>query len=156
MYVLDTDVFSLTSPTSGFVAPEAEAWRRWVRRNEGALYFSVATIMEVRFGIEKSMAKGATKKAARLRLWLNVAETVHRNRIIPVTIEIAHRAGELLYRAVAAGMASSPEDAIIAATADVNGFTVLSRNAGDMKALYANWSNPLKAIPPDAPPAHAR
>jgi predicted nucleic acid-binding protein len=98
MYVLDTDVFSLTSPTSGFVAPEAEAWRRWVRRNEHALYFNVATIMEVRFGIEKSLAKSATKKAARLRLWLAAAETVHRGHILPVTIEFAHRAGELLYR----------------------------------------------------------
>jgi predicted nucleic acid-binding protein len=156
MYVLDTDVFSLTSPTSGLVAPRAEAWRDWVRRNEGVLYFSVATIMEVRFGIEKSMAKGATKKAARLQLWLSAAETVHRNRIFPVTIEIAHRAGELLYRAVAAGMAPGAEDAIIAATADLNGFAVLSRNAGDMKALSANWSNPLDLIPPDASPAHAR
>ena len=151
MYVLDTDVFSLTSPTSGLVAPEAEAWSRWVRRNEHALYFSVATIMEVRFGIEKTLAKGATKKAARLRLWLAAAETVHRGHILPVTIEIAHRAGELLYRAVAVGMAPSAEDAIIAATASVNGFTVLSRNVRDMKALYANWSNPLEVIPPDSP-----
>jgi predicted nucleic acid-binding protein len=125
----------------------AEAWRRWVRRNEHALYFSVATIMEVRFGIEKFSAKGATKKAARLRLWLAAAETVHRGHILPVTIEIAHRAGELLYRAVAVGMAPSAEDAIIAATASVNG----SRNVRDMKALYANWSNPLKVIPPDSP-----
>ena len=107
--------------------------------------------MEVRFGIEKTLAKGATKKAARLRLWLAAAETVHRGHILPVTIEIAHRAGELLYRAVAVGMAPSAEDAIIAATASVNGFTVLSRNVRDMKALYANWSNPLEVIPPDSP-----
>ena len=107
--------------------------------------------MEVRFGIKKSLAKGATKKAARLRLSLAAAETVHRGHILPVTIEFAHRAGELLYRAVAAGMAPSAEDAIIAATASVNGFTVLSRNVRDMKALYANWSNPLEVIPPDFP-----
>jgi hypothetical protein len=93
----------------------------------------------------------ATKKAARLRLWLAAAETVHRGHILRVTIEIAHRAGELLYRAVAVGMAPSAEDAIIAATASVNGFTVLSRNVRDMKALYANWSNPLEVIPPDSP-----
>jgi predicted nucleic acid-binding protein len=86
MYVLDTDVFSITSPTSGFSAPEAEAWRLWVKRNQDGMYFSVVTIIEVRFGIEKSGAKGATKKAERLRKWLAAAETVHRNRIIPVTI----------------------------------------------------------------------
>ncbi len=152
MYILDTDVFSITSPTSGFGAPAAEAWRLWVERNQERLYFSVVTIMEVRFGVEKSAAKGATKKAEHLRKWLAAAETVHRNRIIPVTIEIAHRAGELLYGAVAAGMAPSAEDAIIAATADVKGFTVLSRNAKDMTALKANWSNPLDAPPPNVAP----
>jgi hypothetical protein len=62
MYVLDTDVFSLTRPTSRLVAPEAEAWRCWLRRNEHALYFSVATIIEVRFGIEKSLAEGAMRR----------------------------------------------------------------------------------------------
>ena len=152
MYVLDTDVFSITSPTSGFSAPEAEAWRLWVKRNQDGMYFSVVTIIEVRFGIEKSGAKGATKKAERLRKWLAAAETVHRNRIIPVTIEIAHKAGELLYGAVVAGIMPSAEDAIIAATADVKGFTVLSRNAKDMAALKANWSNPLDVAPPDISP----
>ena len=149
MYILDTDVFSITSPTSGFAAPEAEAWRLWVKRNENGLYFSVVTIMEVRFGIEKSKAKGATTKAGRLRKWLAAAETVHRNRVVPVTIEIAHRAGEVLYHAVGNGKTPSMEDALIAATADVKGFTVLSRNAKDMMALNARWLNPLEAAPPD-------
>jgi predicted nucleic acid-binding protein len=60
MYLLDTDVFSITSPTSGFRTPKAEAWREWVERNQSALYFSVATIMEVRFGMEKLKANGAS------------------------------------------------------------------------------------------------
>ena len=152
MYGLDTDVFSATNPTSRFVGEQVEAWRGWVRRNERVLDFSVATIMEVRFGIEKSLASGATNKARRLKQWLIAAETVHRDRIIPVTIEIAHKAGELLHRAVAAGMMPSSEDAIIAATASVNGFTVLSRNAKDMKALTAAWLNPLDTVPPDFAP----
>lgn len=51
-----------------------------------------------------------------------------------------------------AGIMPSAEDAIIAATADVKGFTVLSRNAKDMAALKANWSNPLDVAPPDISP----
>jgi len=149
MYVLDTDVFSITSPTSGFSSTEVDAWRLWVRRNENGLYFSVATLMEVRFGIEKCLAKGATKKAERLRRWLTAAETAHRGRIIPVTIEIAHKAGELLHGAFAAGMMPSSEDAIVAATACVKGYQVLSRNARHMRALQADWCDPLESIPPD-------
>ena len=151
MYILDTDVFSITSPTNGFNAEEAEAWRAWVVKNQAGLYFSVATIMEVRFGIEKSMAKGATKKAANLKKWLAAAETVHQYRIIPITIDIAHRAGEMLYDAVGNGFMPSSEDAFIAATAAVKGYKVLSRNEDDMKALKADWLNPIKMLPPDVP-----
>lgn len=151
MYILDTDVFSITSPTNGFSAEEAEAWRAWVRKNESGLYFSVATIMEVRFGIEKLIARGATKKADNLRKWLAAAETVHQHRIVPISIEIAHKAGEMLYDAVASGFTHSTEDAFIAATAAVKGYQVLSRNEDDMKALKANYVNPIKMLPPDVP-----
>ena len=143
MYILDTDVFSITSPANGFSV---------VIKNQSGLYFSVATIMEVRFGIEKSIAKGATKKAASLKKWLAAAETVHQHRIIPISIEIAHRAGEMLYDAVREGFMPSTEDAFIAATAAVKGYQVLSRNEGDMTALKANWLNPIKMLPPDVPP----
>ena len=51
MYILDTDVLSIANPASGLSEPQAQAWRDWVRRNEGVLYFSTVTIMEVRFGI---------------------------------------------------------------------------------------------------------
>lgn len=143
MYVLDTDVFSVTSPTSGLSGAEADAWRAWVEANQELLCFSVVTIMEVRFGIEKSLAKGATKKAELLQKWLAAAETGHRDRIIPVTIDIAHLAGELLYRATQAGNAPSSEDALIAATAQLRGYCVLSRNAKDMRALQVDWRDPL-------------
>lgn len=148
MYLLDTDVFSITSPVNGLSAREAEDWRGWVRDNETALYFSVVTILEVRFGLEKASAKGATRKANQLRRWLSAAETIHRSRIVPVTIEIAHTAGEMLHRAIARGMAPSTEDSIVAATAAVMRFKVLSRNARDMEALGADWHDPLGLLPP--------
>src|ERR1035441_4672471 len=129
MYLLDTDVLSLTNTATGFSTEEVEAWRKWVKDNQHGLFLSVVTIMEVRFGIEKCLAKGATRKADKLSKWLASAEALHRNRIIPVSIEIAHKAGELLYGAVASGMEPSSEDAFIVATAEIKGYTVLSRNA---------------------------
>lgn len=148
MYVIDTDALSLTNAATGYFAPDVDAWRIWARANTDDLYLSVMTIMEVRYGIEKLRAKGATKKAGDLTRWLASAETIYRGRTISVSIEIAHRAGELLHSAVASGMAPSSEDAIIAATADVRGFAVLSRNAKDMQALKVAWINPLTTIPP--------
>jgi len=149
MYVLDTDVLSLTNTASGFNDAEVEAWRKWVGDHQQCLYLSVITLMEVRYGVEKVRAKGATNNAEQLAKWLASAETAHRGRLLPVTIEIARKAGEPSYRAVAAGMAPSSEDAIIAATADVKGSTVLSRNAKDMAALGANWRNSLDTPSPN-------
>src|ERR1700683_1724052 len=119
MYVLDTDVLSLTNAATGYDAMAVAAWRTWVKNNEHSLFLSVVTLMEVRFGIEKCRAQGATKKAATLSRWLAWAETLHLSAIIPVSVEIAHKAGELLWRAVAAGAAPSSEDALVAATAAV-------------------------------------
>jgi len=109
MYLLDTDVLSLTNTATGFSTEAVEAWRSWVKDNQHGLFLSVVTIMEVRFGIEKCFVKGATRKADKLSKRLASAEALHRNRIIPVSIEIAHKAGEILYRAVASGMEPSSE-----------------------------------------------
>lgn len=152
MYLLDTDILSLANPAAGFSEPQAQAWREWVRRNEAVLYFSTVTIMGVRFGIERARAKGASQKAARLGRWLVALETAHRDRIIPITNEIAHQAGAMLARAVATGAAPGSEDAVIAASAEVMGFTVLSRNTRHMRALTDRWLNPLEGLPPDSPP----
>ena len=152
MYILDTDVLSIANPASGFPEPQAQTWRDWVRRNQSVLYFSTVTIMEVRFGIERARARGASQKADRQGRWLVAAETAHRDRIIPITSEIAHRAGDLLARAVASGAAPGSEDAFVAASAEVLGFTVLSRNARHMRALTDRWLNPLEGLPMDAPP----
>ena len=152
MYILDTDVLSIANPASGLSEPQAQAWRDWIRQNESVLYFSTVTIMEVRFGIERARTKGASQKADRLGRWLVAAETAHRDRILPITSEIAHRAGALLARAVANGAAPGSEDALKAASAEVLGFMVLSRNARHMRALTESWLNPLDALPPDAPP----
>lgn len=151
MYLVDTDVFSMTNPMSGFRGAEVDAWRFWARRNESGLYLSVVTILEINFGIEKCSSAGATRKAEALRKWLIAAETIHRDRIVPVTIEIAHMAGAMLNAAVRRGYAPSSEDAVIAATARLEGFRVLSRNAKDMIALGADWLDPLAAPPPDLP-----
>jgi predicted nucleic acid-binding protein len=151
VYLLDTDALSLTNAATGYEAEAVVAWRAWVVAHQDALFLSVVSLMEVRFGVEKSFAKGATRKSAALRKWLAAAEAAHRDRVLPVTAEIAHRAGALLWGAVASGVKPSAEDALVAATAAVAGLTVLSRNGRHMTALRAVWIDPL-GLPPSIAP----
>ena len=143
MFLLDTDALSLTNTATGNETEAVMVWRHWVVTNQDALYLSVVTLMEVRFGIEKCLSKGATRKAAALGKWLAAAEAAYRGCILSVTAEMAHRAGALLWSAVASGIAPSSEDALLAATADVRGFAIISGNVRHMAALKARCFDPL-------------
>jgi predicted nucleic acid-binding protein len=143
MILLDTDVLSLTSPASRLGDKEVRGWRDWVRHNVHLLHLSVVTLMEIRFGVEKLASRGASRKADDLRRWLAVTETMHGARLLPVSAEIAHKAGELLHVAVAAGVTPSSEDALIAATAHCHGFRLLSRNLRHMSAFGIDVADPL-------------
>ena len=147
MFVVDTDVLSLTSPASKLDTEAVARWREWVRKNRQDIFLSSITIMEVRFGIEKLRARGAEARAAALRQWLLAAETVHAHRIVPVSAEIAHAAGALLHRAFRNGGKPSSEDALIAATADRLGFRLLSRNAKHMRLFGVDFTDPLSNLP---------
>mgnify|MGYP001164713078 CR=1 FL=1 len=143
MVLLDTDILSLTSPASRLDEQEVRGWREWVRHNVHLLHLSVVTLMEVRFGVEKLAARGASRKADDLRRWLAVTETMHGTRLLPVSAEIAHKAGEFLHVAMAAGVTLSSEDALIAATAHCHGFRLLSRNLRHMSAFGIDVADPL-------------
>ena len=147
MFVVDTDVLSLTSPASKLDTEAVARWREWVRRNRQDIFLSSITIMEVRFGIENLRARGAEARAMALRQWLLAAETVHAHRVVPVSTEIAHAAGALLHRAFRNGGKPESEDALIAATAASLGFRLLSRNAKHMGLFGVDFIDPLSNLP---------
>lgn len=143
MYLLDTDVLSFTSPTSRLAGDKVEAWRSWVRDNQQQLFISAITIMEVRFGVERLRAKSASSKSLALDKWLLIAETIYRDRIVWVSPEVAHKAGELLARAEQVGSRPGSEDALIAASAVVSGFALVTRNEKHMRAFGVDILNPF-------------
>jgi predicted nucleic acid-binding protein len=145
--LLDTDVLSLTSPRSRLTGVAVDAWRVFVRENVELLHFSVVTLMEVRFGIERLRQKDATRQAADLTRWLLIAETIHSGRLVPVSRAIAHRAGQMLARAESAGVKPSAEDALIAASAAELGMRLVSRNRRHMEALGIECIDPLESLP---------
>ena len=122
-YLLDTDVISqLTKdqPHAGVI--------RWINEQEEVdLFLSVATLLEIRVGIELA-DKG--KKRDLLERWLvDALPERFDDRIIPVERHVADLTGRIMARSRSEGWAMGSMDALIGATAMVNemGLATLNR-----------------------------
>jgi prevent-host-death family protein len=146
-YVVDTDVLSTTWPTSPRAIPGLPAW---LESNSEQLHLSVVSLIEISYGIAWLRHRQAPRKAALLQAWLDDVTTFHQSRIIKVVDDIALRAGQLLAKARAGGVEVSAEDALIAATADVNDMTVLSVNARHFAPMGVRHVDPRAGLPPEA------
>jgi toxin FitB len=122
-YLLDTDVVSQATkerPHAGVI--------RWLdEQEEDDLFLSVATLLEIRVGIESRVVG---KKREELERWLvhSLPERFD-DRIIPVERHVADLTGRLIARSRKEGWQMESMDALIAATAMVNdmGLATLNR-----------------------------
>jgi toxin FitB len=123
-YLLDTDVVSQATkerPHPGVL--------RWLdEQEEDDLFLSVATLLEIRTGIELT-SEG--KKREKLEAWLlhDLPERFD-DRIIPVERHVADLTGRLIARSRSEGWKMESMDALIGATAMVNdmGLATLNRD----------------------------
>lgn len=138
-FLLDTNVVSewiKPRPNSGVVS-----WLAAVEEDQ--TYLSVVTITELRYGIER-MTAGARR--SRLDDWLH-QELLNRfdGRVLPVDLAIADECGRLLARSQAGGRSIEARDAFIAATAEVYGLTLVTRNVwhfrSAVKSLFMPWTS---------------
>ena len=136
MHLLDTNVVSIFRRIDK--APQQILdWAASVDAEE--FYLSVITILEIEQGI--LMKERKDKMQADLyRDWLNNDILVRfEDRILPVDLAVARRCARLHVPD-----RKSERDALIAATALVNGMTVVTRNEVDFKAtgvpLIDPWS----------------
>jgi predicted nucleic acid-binding protein len=144
VYLVDTDVLSATAPTK--VQPD-ERLREWIRNHSHDLYLSVVTLLELSHGLNWLHHRGASAKAARLRLWIETVCGYYADRLLPVDLPVALRAGELIANARAAGIRVGTEDAIIAATAQLRGYVVLTANTRHFVPLSVAHLNPFRGLP---------
>ena len=108
--------------------------------NEDSVFLSAVTITELRYGIER-LAAGRRRR--RLDEWLREELTARcAGRILPVDLEVADACGRLVARNESLGRPIEPRDAFIAATAEVHGLTLVTRNAIDFKATVKHVLNP--------------
>lgn len=125
MYLLDTNVVSeLRKTRAGRGDANVLAWA--ANCDGAAMFISAITIEELEIGV-LSLARRDVAHARLLRQWLDTQVSVFfTNRILAVDAAVARRSAQLHvpdrrpYR-----------DALIAATALVHGFTVVTRNVGD-------------------------
>jgi hypothetical protein len=137
-FLLDTNVVSewvKPRPDAGVVAWLADV-------DEDRVYVSVITLAELRYGIER-MATG--RRRARLDEWLrNELPLRFEGRILAIDGAIADAWGRMVARSEALGRSMGVMDAFIAATVEVHGLTLVTRNASDftptLKAVVNPWA----------------
>jgi len=144
MYLLDTDVLSTTAPTK---AQPDERLREWIRGHSHELYLSIVTLLELNYGLNWLRYRGASAKAGRLQLWVDAVCGHYADRLLPLDLPVALRAGELVAGARAVGARVGSEDAIIAATAQLRGFVVLTANTRHFAPMSVAHLNPFRALP---------
>ena len=96
---------------------------QWIGdKNDNELFVSAVTIGEIERGICQQRAKDSAF-AQKLTDWLAQLMLVYAERILPVTIPIARRWGQL-----SADLGRADADILIAASAIEHGLTVVTRN----------------------------
>ncbi len=134
MYLLDTNVVSeLRKPKPhGAVL----AWFRGLEDSQ--VHLSAVSIGEIQAGIELTREQDAAK-ALEIGAWLEMVAASY--NVLPMDAaafrawaQLMHRRSDTVY-----------EDAMIAATAQIHGLTVVTRNVADFKAFGIPLLNPFKA-----------
>ncbi|MDZ7680476.1 MAG: type II toxin-antitoxin system VapC family toxin [Fodinibius sp.] len=137
-YLIDTCCISELAKSN----PDENVIQWFSDHNELDLYLSVITFGELRKGIEKLPS---SKRKRRLNHWIN-EDLLHRfkNRALDVSLTEVNQWGKVLAKAEKMGTPLPAIDGLIAATALVHDFAVVTRNTKDMKASGVELINPWK------------
>lgn len=134
-YLIDTNIISELRKGAQCDAHVA-SWYAAV--DDGELYLSVLVLGEIRKGIERARAK-LPARAKALDDWLTTVTHSFAERILPIDQAAAEEWGRM-----SAKRPVSTIDALLAATAKVNGMTLVTRNMTDVADLGATVLNPFE------------
>lgn len=128
MQLSDTNVISeLMRPVPD---PGVEAWAG----QQAGLCISVITVDELVYGLRR-------RGSARLVAWFD--HFIEQVQVLDITAPVARRAGELRAWLQASGQARTQADMLIAATAQVHGLTLVTRNTRDFDGCGIAVLNPF-------------
>jgi predicted nucleic acid-binding protein len=135
-YLIDTNVVS--EPTHQDPNPGAMEWLGRAAPDE--CYLSVITLGELHEGVERLRLRGKATKARALGDWLDSIAADFADRVVPIGPDVAAEWGRLR----ATGRTLPTSDSLLAATALVHGFTVVTRNVADFADTGARILNPFE------------
>lgn len=128
--VLDTDILSLLMRKNGSVLAKA---KEYLSEHDG-FTISIVTRYEILRGLK---AKGAQQQASRFE------DFCSKNRVLPITDEVVLRATDIYADLYKRGELIGDADILIAASALVNGFAIVTNNVEHFKRIKAlhvvNW-----------------
>jgi predicted nucleic acid-binding protein len=133
-YLIDTNVISELRKGKR-ADPAVVAWFEGLTDEE--IFLSILTLGEIRRGIE-SIRRRDPNSATALDSWLGRISEAHRERVLPIDRAIAEEWGRM----------NVPDplpvvDALLAATARVNGLTLATRNAADIARTGVAYLDPF-------------
>ena len=139
-FLLDTNVISeWVKPQP---SPRVVAWLKEV--DEEQIFLSVGSLAEINRGIEL-MPLG--KRRDRLFAWLTGDLPARfAGRLLGIDRRIAEAWGALMARGQKAGISVGTFDALFAATAQVHGFTLVTRNVPDFLNFGVPLLNPWQPV----------
>jgi hypothetical protein len=139
-FLLDTNVLSEFN-RRGDPNPLVKQWLE--AADTRALYASVLTLAEIRFGVE---LLPPSKRRMQLEEWLDRdLPAWFDGRVLPIDRSIADRWGVLRAQAQMKGRPLSVVDGLLAATALQHSLTIVSRNVSDFAVLGPAVVNPWEA-----------
>jgi predicted nucleic acid-binding protein len=133
-YLLDTNILSETRKRR----PDAGV-TEWISATPPErMHLSVLTVGEIERGIALLLRRGDQRQAALVEAWLDTVVDEFGARIVPITVRVARQWGRQSPAAPAPSI-----DALIAATATVHGWTLVTRNTKDFKHTATPVLNPF-------------
>lgn len=144
-YLVDTNIISVTAPTTTVARSELIAW---MDSHSPDLFLSAITIAEIADGIAKAKREGARRKADDLSAWLQTVLHLYGDRVLSFDSATAEIAGALSDLARGRGHAPGFADIAIAATARRHDLTILSRNGRHFAPMDVAVIDPLQMLPP--------
>lgn len=147
-FLVDTSVVSDFAPGRSPIAPERITW---ALANQHRWYLPAIAAMEIQQGIARLERIGSARRAADLAGWFAGILEIFRSRIVDLDLQAALRAGALSDRLLSSGRNPGLADVLIAATAEVHGFAILTRNLRHFEPTGVPAFDPFSSDPAKLP-----
>lgn len=134
-YLIDTNIISEIRKGAR-CDPHVSAWYASIADED--IFLSTLVLGEIRKGVELARPRDASKAAA-LERWLREVETAFDGRVLSIDNMVSDQWGRM-----SAIRPVPVVDGLLAATAFINGLTLVTRNDRDVAGLGVTVLNPFK------------